>query len=801
MPAMPTLLDVTDKLMPKTLPTSGDAEAHSEDRRKVVMLYIISIIGIINLIPLGVIAHLQGNSPLGYFDHLVALALIANLVYIVKTGRYQIPAALGIAIVGALFIYLFVTGGVKNTGHMWYYTFPLFSFFLLGSRGGCLATSILLAAALVFLEFNPVNSIMFTNYSTEFTIRFLPSFLVVCAYAFTFEKLREKSQERLSRKNRSLEHAVAALEEKENALQKAQSELEERVKDRTKALVAANEELNAQIANRKRAENSLRLSNERFMTVLDSLTACVYAADMQTHEILFMNKHMQEQFGFDSVGHLCWRLLQDKTGPCSFCTNPKLIDAHGRSTGVFRWEGYNRKTQKWYLHHDRAISWVDGRMVKLQIAIDVSDRKEAEEALQKAYDELEARVADRTEELATKNALLEREIQERMRIEERLRISQERHRQTIENSPNPIYAVDTKGRICSWNASCEKIFEFGSEIINNPFAVLFADDENRSKAEDMVSRAFGRQILNDVEIVYTCKGGGRREMVSRVYPVFDHDGNVERCVFANTDITERLKAEKEMREAREASETANRAKSEFLANMSHELRTPLNHIIGFTEMVFDGHFGDLNRDQRKYLDNVIQSGRHLLSLVNDILDLSKVEAGKLELKPAPLNFKHLLQNGLVMVKEKAFKHRIQLLLDVDGIPDQIVADERKLKQILYNLLSNAVKFTPDGGTVRVTSRRRDSQKMIETAVIDTGIGLKKEDLERIFEAFEQVDASYSRKFQGTGLGLSLTKRLVEIHGGRIWAESDGTGKGATFRFVIPMESNSRQILPPKRILT
>jgi signal transduction histidine kinase len=253
----------------------------------------------------------------------------------------------------------------------------------------------------------------------------------------------------------------------------------------------------------------------------------------------------------------------------------------------------------------------------------------------------------------------------------------------------------------------------------------------------------------------------------------------------NREVIVRQQAELGIRRAKEEAETANRAKSEFLANMSHELRTPLNHIIGFTEMVVDKRLGDLNTQQQTYLNNVLQSSWHLLSLVNDILDLSKVEAGKLELELAPVNLKQLLQNSLVMIKEKAAKHGIRLSLETDGIPDSITADERKLKQILYNLLSNAVKFTPDRGSVQCEARLADGNGKIEISVTDTGIGIQPDDLKRIFNPFEQVDGSMSRRFEGTGLGLSLTKKFVELHGGRIWAESDGVGKGAAFRFTIP----------------
>jgi len=232
-------------------------------------------------------------------------------------------------------------------------------------------------------------------------------------------------------------------------------------------------------------------------------------------------------------------------------------------------------------------------------------------------------------------------------------------------------------------------------------------------------------------------------------------------------------------------ERANETKSEFLANMSHELRTPLNHIIGFTEVVVDGHFGELNHQQKEYLGDSLASSRHLLSLINDILDLSKVEAGKLELQPSTVDLGMLLENSMVMVKEKALKHGINLSCKINGIPETINADERKLKQVLYNLMSNAVKFTPDGGKISVTAQACNSSG-VEICVSDTGIGVCPENMERIFSPFEQVEVSKSRKYQGTGLGLSLTKRLVELHGGKIWAESEGEGKGATFKFTISM---------------
>jgi signal transduction histidine kinase len=241
----------------------------------------------------------------------------------------------------------------------------------------------------------------------------------------------------------------------------------------------------------------------------------------------------------------------------------------------------------------------------------------------------------------------------------------------------------------------------------------------------------------------------------------------------------------EIQEKSKQLEVANKHKSEFLANMSHELRTPLNAIIGFSEVLLERLFGDLNPKQEDYLKDIFSSGKHLLTLINDILDLSKVEAGRMELEPSTFDIASAISNAMTLVRERAQSHGISLGQQVDPTLVEIIADERKFKQILLNLLTNAVKFTPDGGRVDVSARRANGELVV--SVHDTGIGIAPEDQAAVFEEFRQVGRSYTSKQEGTGLGLALTRRFVELHGGRIWLES-APGKGSTFYFTLPAKT-------------
>ncbi len=279
----------------------------------------------------------------------------------------------------------------------------------------------------------------------------------------------------------------------------------------------------------------------------------------------------------------------------------------------------------------------------------------------------------------------------------------------------------------------------------------------------------------------------------------------------DTKVKERTS---DLEEAMLLAESTNRTKSEFLANMSHELRTPLNAIIGFSEAMLSGIYGPINEKHREYLNDILLSGENLLGLINDILDLSKIESGDINLEQREFSLNELIKSSVGMFGQKTAKHHIRIEYRIaDGL-DEIVADQRKLKQVVVNLLSNAIKFTPDGGTISVSARNvhrspygiqgsesknteqgavngEHDADFVEISVEDTGIGIGKDDIPKLFQAFQQLESPYQKRYGGTGLGLFLTRRLVELHGGSIRVESEKS-KGTSFTISIPLKSDGWQ---------
>lgn len=398
-----------------------------------------------------------------------------------------------------------------------------------------------------------------------------------------------------------------------------------------------------------------------------------------------------------------------------------------------------------------------------------------------------------------------------------LKNSSSQYYDRYDSAPAAFFILDDEGEILDVNsAGAELIGAARNQLINNELAHHIAPEFTNAFF-------YHRKWTLETDRKETCElkmiKGDCSTFFARIESISvpARDGNNKQIQTMITDISAQKQTERALELARSRADDTGKIKTQFLSKMSHEFRTPLNHIIGFTQLALDGDAPGLDEARQQYLDSVLQSSHHLLTLVTDILDLSKLEAGTLQPEWVKVNLKALLKNSLTEFRQKAMNRGMSLLDDVDSAPEAFHADERMLKQILYHLLANAIKFTPDGGEVLLrarivdcvvrTGRRRgdatdfkifqecienpnmDGARLshcIEVSVADKGIGLKPEDQMKIFEPFRQVDESMSRRYQGPGIGLPLAKKLVELHGGKIWAESEGPNKGAAFLFILPI---------------
>ena len=351
----------------------------------------------------------------------------------------------------------------------------------------------------------------------------------------------------------------------------------------------------------------------------------------------------------------------------------------------------------------------------------------------------------------------------------------------VESSDDAIIGKDLAGVITSWNAAAESLFGFAAaEMIGQPIARLIPRDR-REEETDILRRIQRGESVEHFDTERLRKDGSTIPLSVTVSPIKDSTGKIIGASKVARDITERKWAENVLREshenlerkviartaelqlAKDRAEAAGRAKSAFLASMSHELRTPLNSIIGFSEFLVDGKPGPLNSKQTEYLGDVLSSGRHLLQLINDILDLAKVEAGKIEFHPEPFPLRKAIAEVCAVTGPLGAKKRIRVSVTVAPELKEVTLDAIKFKQVAYNLLSNALKFTDSDGSVEISCAPR-GRDQFTLAVKDTGIGIKPEDIGRLFREFEQIDSGAGRRYEGTGLGLALTRKLAELQG-------------------------------------
>lgn len=374
----------------------------------------------------------------------------------------------------------------------------------------------------------------------------------------------------------------------------------------------------------------------------------------------------------------------------------------------------------------------------------------------------------------------------------------------IESSDDAIVSKDLNGIVTSWNPAAERLFEFTADEMIGQSITKIIPKERLGEEDTVLSRIRSGRRVDHFETVRQTKSGRLIEVSLTVSPVRDASGRVIGASKVARDITERKRlleaqrlaqaaAEAARREALEAEnqriQEASRVKTAFVANMSHELRTPLNSIIGFAELIADERFGTLPPKYRDFAATMVRSGRHLLQLINDILDLAKVESGRIDLRPERIDLQSLVDEACATVAGLAAARRIHIDVEVDAAIGRVYLDPGRLKQVLYNYLSNAIKFTAEGGrvTIRVAP---ESASEFRLEVIDCGIGIAPDDLQRLFVDFQQLDSSTTKRHAGTGLGLALTRRIVEAQDGRVGVYS-AVGVGSTFWATLPRSTAAR----------
>ncbi|HEY9247388.1 MAG TPA: PAS domain S-box protein, partial [Candidatus Methanoperedens sp.] len=554
----------------------------------------------------------------------------------------------------------------------------------------------------------------------------------------------------------------------EKELRRARDDLDMRVRGRTAELADANQALQAEIMDRRHAEEererlieellkkqnhaeklagALKKERDTLNIIMDNAMARLAYLDPQFNFIRVNSAYINDlgrnrdellghnyfKFFPNPKNEAIFKKARDRGIPVESKAEPiKFIDQPWK--GITYWD--------WML---APVKDMNGRVVRLVLSLtEVTERIRAEQGLMKALTYAEG---------------------------------------IVDTVPEPLMILGLKQQVLLANQAFYKTFGVSTnETINRPLYELgnrqWDIPRLREMLEDIIS---GNKQVQNFEVETEFPGIGKRIMLLNASPFLEEDA--KRILLSIEDITDRKKIEEILLE-NERLISANKARSDFLAIMSHELRTPLTSIIGYSIILKEKAHGNLNKKQELYVDSVLTSSNHLLSLINSVLDLAKIEAGKLELAIEKIPVRETIDEILNLIKEKTLKRKISLKREFDPQLLHIAADRQKFKQILFNLLSNAVKFSKEeGGTVTISTRKEGD--IAQISVIDTGIGIKKEDFQRLFHEFEQLDSGTSRKYEGTGLGLAITKQLVELHGGKIEVESR-FGEGSKFTIYLPL---------------
>ncbi len=557
-----------------------------------------------------------------------------------------------------------------------------------------------------------------------------------------------------------------------------------------------------------------RLEDERarLAAVLEASPDPVGIAD-PAGWVLYLNPAGRRLLGLDHEAPLSGLHIRDMFDPSTF---PRMLTEAipaAAAQGIWRGESLLRSydgrlhpvSQVIIRHTDEA-----GAITHFSTLVrDISEFKAAQSAIAELNRSLEARVAERTAQLAETVQELLQEVSARAAVQAELQAVLRLQRTILASASYAIIATSLDGTIVSFNAAAERLLGYrADEVIGRMSLVSLHDpDELRARTEDLARiLGFGLDLANGIlhpvvigeqpyeaEWTYRRADGGTLPVTVSLTTLRDEDGQPEGFLSIVADISERRAAEEALRRANADMARAARLKDEFLANMSHELRTPLNAILGRAEVLQEQVYGPLNEQQQRSVHSIEESGRDLLSLINDILDIAKIEAGRIELQLEPCDVVALSSASMRMVSEVAQKKRIAVSLQIDGQVNRILADQRRLKQVLVNLLSNAVKFTPAGGAIGLEVCSDPEACEVSFAVFDTGIGIDPEDQQRLFQPFVQIDSSLSRQYAGTGLGLSLVHRLTRMHGGRVELQS-APGKGSRFTVVLPWQAAT--LAPP-----